>query len=75
MCVKLPLGDLNPNPCPPHPTNIYTCEVTITPRIYGGAMSSISYRKNKKQNRGWNPWPNDRTSIKLNHSTSPDDDI
>ena len=25
MYVKLPPGDLNPNPCPPHPTSIYTC--------------------------------------------------
>ena len=28
MCVKLPLGNLNPIPYPPHPTNTYTCGVT-----------------------------------------------
>ena len=36
MCVNLPLGDLNPNPCPPHSTSTYTCEVTIAPRVCGG---------------------------------------
>ena len=29
MCVKLLPGDLNPDPCPPHSTNTYTCKVTI----------------------------------------------
>ena len=24
MCVKLPPRDLNPSPCPPHSTSIYT---------------------------------------------------
>ena len=33
MCVKLPSGDLNPNPYPPHPTGIYICEVITTPRV------------------------------------------
>ena len=32
MCVSLPPGDLNPDPCPPHSTSIYTCEVTTAPR-------------------------------------------
>ena len=29
MCVKFPLGDLDPNPCRPHPLSTYTCKVTI----------------------------------------------
>ena len=33
MCVKLPLGDLNTDPFPPHPISIYTCEVTIASRV------------------------------------------
>ena len=36
MCVKLPLGDLNPDPCPPHSTSTYTCGVTIAPRVFDG---------------------------------------
>ena len=36
MCVKLPLEDLNLDPYPPHPTNTYTCRVTITPKVCGG---------------------------------------
>ena len=36
ICVKLPLRDLNPGPCPPHPTSIYTCGVTTAPRLHGG---------------------------------------
>ena len=35
MCVKLPLGDLNPDPYPLHSTSIYTCRVTITPKVGG----------------------------------------
>ena len=31
MCVKLPPGDLNPDPCPSQST--YTCGVTIAPRV------------------------------------------
>ena len=27
--MKLPPRDLNPGPCPPHPTSTYTCGVTI----------------------------------------------
>ena len=45
MCVKLPHGDLNLSPYPTHPTNTYTCGVTIAPRMCGG--------KKKKVN---NPW-------------------
>ena len=36
ICVKLPLGDLNPDPCPPHPTSTYTCGVTTAPRVRDG---------------------------------------
>ena len=38
MCVKLPSRDLNPSPCPPHPTSTYTCKVTITPRVCNDNM-------------------------------------
>ena len=33
MYVKLPLGNLNSDPYPPHPTNTYTYGVTIAPRV------------------------------------------
>ena len=33
MCVKLPLGDLNPVSCLPHPINTYTCDL-ISKRNY-----------------------------------------
>ena len=36
MCVKFPPRDLNPGPCHQHPTNTYTCGVTIAPRARGG---------------------------------------
>ena len=39
MCVKLPLGNLNPGSCPLHPINTYTCGVTNTPRVRGGDKS------------------------------------
>ena len=38
MCVKFPIGDMNPDPCPPHPTSTYTCEVTIAPNVCDGGM-------------------------------------
>ena len=41
MCVKLSLGDLNPNPCPPHSTSIYTCGVTIAPKVCGGNFLAL----------------------------------
>ena len=41
MCVKLPLGDLNPGPCPSHPTSIYTYGVTIVPNMCGGIYKKI----------------------------------
>ena len=37
MCVKLSSGELNPNPCPPHPTSTYTCRMTIALNMYGGS--------------------------------------
>ena len=42
MCVKLPPRDLNPDPCPPHPTSTYTCGVTIALRVCGG--SSVIFK-------------------------------
>ena len=36
MCVKLFVGDLNPNPCLPYLTSTYTCRVTNAPRVCGG---------------------------------------
>ena len=36
MCVKFPVGDLNPDPYPSHPTSIYTYRVTTAPRVRGG---------------------------------------
>ena len=39
MCVKLLPRYLNLGPYPPRPTSIYTCEVTITPSMCGGAKS------------------------------------
>ena len=45
MCVKLPPGDLNPDPCPSHLTNTYTCGVTIAPRVCGGAVDDLDIMK------------------------------
>ena len=39
MCVKLPPGDLNPDPYPPHPTSAYIYGATIAPRMCGGKGS------------------------------------
>ena len=49
MCVKflpenLNLGGL----CPPHPTNTYTCRVTIASRVRGGNYSFQRCNKNTK---------------------------
>ena len=38
MSVKLPLGDLNLSPCPPHLTSTYTCGVTIASRVCNGKV-------------------------------------
>ena len=32
----IPLGDLNPDPYPSHPTSTYTCGMTIATRVCGG---------------------------------------
>ena len=56
MYVKLRPGVLNPSLYPPHPISIYTCEVTIAPRVCGGYLWSNSNstlivnlkKKNKK---------------------------
>ena len=34
MRVKFLSRNLNSNPCPPHPTNTYTCGVTTAPRVH-----------------------------------------
>ena len=51
MCVKLPLGDLNPDPfsSTPHkyPTSIYTCRVTTALRVRGGLLGLESTQKYK----------------------------
>ena len=41
MCVKFSPGDLNPASYPPHPISTYTCEVTITLRVYSGEQQNI----------------------------------
>ena len=41
MCVKFPLGDLNLNPYPPHPTSTYTYGVTIALMVSLKANQSI----------------------------------
>ena len=46
MCVKLPLGDLNPSSYLPHPTSIYTCGVTTAPRVRGGQPKDFKRGKN-----------------------------
>ena len=51
MCVKFPLGDLNLNPCPPHPRSTYICRVTIVQRVRDGKNSErekISRKLNKE---------------------------
>ena len=42
MFVKLPPGDLNPDPNPPHLTSIYTYEVTTAPRVRGGLITFLN---------------------------------
>ena len=36
MCVKLPPRDLNPDPCPLHPTNNYSYGVIIALKVCSG---------------------------------------
>ena len=35
MCVKFLLGNMNPDPYPPHPTYTYTCGITLVLRVCG----------------------------------------
>ena len=39
--MKFPPGDLNPGPCPLHPTSTYTCGVTIVPKVCGSDNSTF----------------------------------
>ena len=39
--MKLSLGELNLDLCSPHPTSIYTYEVTITPRVCGDIVTRL----------------------------------
>ena len=41
MYVKLPPENLNPSPYPPHPTNIYTFEIIISPMVCGGIFYEV----------------------------------
>ena len=48
MCIKLPVGELNPNPYPPppsnpYPTSTYTCRVTIVLRVCGSRTLCIKF--------------------------------
>ena len=42
MCVKLPLGDLNPGIRSLHITSTNICEVTTKPRVRGGNTIEIN---------------------------------
>ena len=42
MCVKLSLGNLNPDPCPSNLTSTYTCGVTIALRVCGSTKSLLN---------------------------------
>ena len=48
MCVKLSLGDLNLDPCPQHPTSIYTCGVTTALRVRGDIHATFRILLNQK---------------------------
>ena len=47
MYVKLLPEELNPGPYLPHPTNTYTCGVTIAPRVRSDTIN-FSIKKLKK---------------------------
>ena len=47
ICVKFSPRDLNPGPYPPHPTNTYTCGVTIVPRVCNG-VKLLNWKGNKR---------------------------
>ena len=46
--MKLPPENLNLSFCPTHPTNIYTCGVTIAPRMCDGPIQYFE-RENTMQ--------------------------
>ena len=54
MCVKLPLEDLNPGPCPQHSTSTYTCEVIIASKMCGGGSKSLTIIPWIEMNNGVN---------------------
>ena len=39
--MKLPSGDLNPNPCPPYSKSTYVCRVTIVLKVCGGESKNF----------------------------------
>ena len=45
--MKLPPENLNLSFCPTHPTNIYTCGVTIAPRVCGSPILLSNTLKGK----------------------------
>ena len=49
MCVKLSLGDLNPDYCPSYPTSTYTCKVIIASKVCSDHLTQLipSKRVNK----------------------------
>ena len=54
MCVKLPPGDLNLGPYPPHPTSTYTCGVTTAPRVRSGYIEpNVSLRLKVIKPKKW----------------------
>ena len=40
--MKLSFRDLNPSPYLPHPTSIYTCEVTTVPRTHDSEKKKVN---------------------------------
>ena len=38
MCVKFISRNLNSDPCTPHPTNTYTCKITIVSKMCSGTV-------------------------------------
>ena len=46
MCNETPSWKLEPWPLPPHPTSIYTCGVTIAPKVCGGKYQNKLSKEN-----------------------------
>ena len=57
MCMKLPLGDLNPGLCPPHLISIYICGVTTAPRVCGGTSPRDGNEAGRGGAEGWDLCP------------------